>query len=100
MENQLNKVTLVDVRDAIIDCLYEAHCAEIGLGEDELLENRYCFKVVKRTFAEQGVDFDNPTREGIIKVLGALGDFSKTFRSPDIIEEHQSKILTMLDRVD
>jgi len=93
------KVTPQDVRDAIINCFYEAHCADTGLGEDKPTGRQYCLSIVKRAFKEQVVDFDNPTKEGILKVLSSLAEFSKNFRSQEIIEKHKNQIISLLNQI-
>lgn len=92
-------VTTQDVREEIVDCFYEAHCADSEMGKDEKIARQYCASLVKKTFIGQGVDFEEPTKEGLIKVLNALADFSKEFRSQDIIEKHKKSILELLDKI-
>ena len=43
----MSKVTPLDVREAIINCFYEAHCADTGLGADKSTERGYCREIVK-----------------------------------------------------
>ncbi len=94
-----NKITCQDIRDAIIDCFAAAHCADTGLTSDKSSGDQYCLLIVKKAFSDQGVDFDNPTKQGIVKVLDSLAEFSKAFRSQDIIQKHQQEILDLLDKV-
>jgi hypothetical protein len=60
---------------------------------------QYCLSLVKGKFQEQGVDFDNPSKEGILKVINALGEFSKDFRSQEVIEKHKSEIIDLLNKI-
>lgn len=95
----MNKVTSLDVRDAIIDCFYEAHCADTELGEGDVSKG-YCLNIVKKMFNDCGVDFDSPTKDGINKVVSALAEFSKNFRAQEIIEKHRKEITDLLNRMD
>ncbi len=99
MLNESKKITYQDVRDAITDCFYDAHCADTGFDSDKPAVHGYCLLIVKKIFHDQKVDFDNPDKEGIIKVINSLGEFSKNFRSQDVIEKHQKEILDLLSQV-
>lgn len=92
----MEKVTPQIVRDAIITCFYEAHCANTGLGEDEITSRQYCMSLVKKIFDEQHINFENPTKEGIVKAVNALAEFSKNFRSQEVIQKHRKQIMDML----
>ena len=95
----MNKVTPLDVRESIINCFYEAHCANTELGEGDVSKG-YCLNIVKKIFNDCGVNFDNPTKDGVYKVVAALAEFSKNFRSQDIVEKHQKEITDLLDEMD
>jgi len=43
------------------------------------------------------VDFDHPTKEGILKVLTELQKFSQNFRDPKVIEEHVMEIMKLVE---
>lgn len=92
------KISLLDVRDALVNCFYEAHCADTELEQDEMTGRDYCLSIVKKDFVEQGVDFDNPTKEGILKVINKLAEFSQSFRSQEVITKHKQEILDLLNQ--
>lgn len=96
----MNKISPQDVVAAIVDCFYEAHCADTGLEGNESTSRQYCFSIVKKAFQDQGVNFDNPTKDGILKAINALADFSKSFRSQDVIEKHKNKIIDLLNKME
>ncbi|QQG52590.1 MAG: hypothetical protein HY931_04720 [Candidatus Falkowbacteria bacterium] len=94
------KNNIQEVVAAIIDCFYEAHCAATEIEGNELDLKQYCLSLVKGKFQEQGVDFNNPTKEGILKVINALAAFSKDFRSQEVIDKHKSEIIVLLNKVE
>ena len=96
----MSKVTPRDVTEALVNCFYKAHCADTGLGGDELSERQYCLEKVKKVFHDQAVDFDNPDKEGLLKVVNSLADFSKNFRSQDIINKHRNEIIDLLNKME
>jgi len=95
----MDKVTPQAVREAIINCFYNAHCADTGLNNDEAVGRSYCTSIVKKAFVDQGVDFEHPTKEGILKVVGTLAEFSKNFRSQEIIEQHKQEIMDLVNKM-
>jgi len=95
----MNKITPQDVVSAIVNCFYEAHCADMGFEGGESEGREYCLLTVKKVFHDQAVDFDNPNREGILKVLNALAEFSKNFRSQDVINKHKNEIISLLNKM-
>jgi hypothetical protein len=95
----MNKTTTQDVREAMVNCFYEAHCADTEINENEKISRQYCLSLVKKFFIDNGVDYDNPTKGGILKVVEALAEFSKNFRSQDIIEKHKKEIFSLLSKI-
>ncbi len=94
-------ITALMVRDAIVSCFYEAHCAETGLGSgDESVANKeYCKTIIKKSFDDTGGDFDRPNKNSILGVLDNLAEFSKNFRDPSIIEKHYKEIMNLVDKL-
>lgn len=95
----MNEVIAKDVQDAMINCFYEAHCADAALGEEEQPNRQYCISIIKKVFTEQGVDFENPTKAGLFKVINGLAEFSKNFRSQDVIEKHKKIITDLINKM-
>ena len=94
------KITPLLVRDAIVECFFQAHCADTGveLGEEGVNKN-YCQSIIKKAFREAGGDFDKPTKGTILKVLDKLLDFSQNFRNPEIIKKHYNKITKLVNKM-
>ncbi|MFH1414482.1 MAG: hypothetical protein ABIH89_00125 [Elusimicrobiota bacterium] len=61
------------------------------MSDDDLLKN--VRGMVRMGFNEAGEDYDNPTKEGIIKVLQYLGRASASWGTPEEIIEHHKKEL-------
>lgn len=95
----MDEITPITVRDALVSCFHEAHCADTGLEANTETDNQYCLSIVKKAFADAGGNFDNPTKEEIIKVVGLLAEFSKNFRSQEIIAKHQQQIMELLKQL-
>ena len=104
------KVTPVMVRDAIIRCFVLAHrdvlekMKEYGdVGSKQEFEKTKKLDVeilIKKMFSEVGGDFDNPTRESIVKVCDKLAEFSKSFRRPEIIKRHYGEIMKLINKME
>ena len=95
-----SEVTPLMVRDAIVECFYNAHCADSALEDDDSKSvNKYCAELVKGAFTNTGGDFENPTKESIVKVLGQLAEFSKNFRNPEVIKKHYNEIMQLVERL-
>ena len=92
-------VTPEMVRDAIVECFYQAHCTDSGiatiLSENE--NKSYCREIVKKGFSEVGMSYDQPTKEALLKVVGYLVEFSKNFRDPSIVLAHKESIMQLIN---
>ena len=95
-------ITPVMVRDAMVRCFYEAHCAQAGLGlkKEVFVDKSYCQEIVRKAFSDAGEDFDKPSKESILKALNNLKTFSASFREPNIIEKHYNEIMRLVERLD
>lgn len=94
------EITPTLVRDAIVKCFFNAHCLDSGLPQDSEEANKeYCTEIIKKGFKRTNGDFDNPTKESIMKVLEYLAEFSKNFRDPGIIKKHFNEILTLVNKL-
>lgn len=99
--NLNSKITPLRVRDAIVQCFFEAHCKDAGLvGEEKEINKEYCFKIVQKAFKETDGNFDNPTKKDIIVALKELRDFSKGFRDTEIIKKHFNEIMLLVEKID
>jgi len=103
--NLNEEVTPLMVRDAISQCFYEAHCQDTGFeeetgdGNDKERNQLYCQQIVKKSFEDSQANFENPTKEDILKAVEELKEFSKNFRDPSIIQKHFVEILTLIDKL-
>ncbi len=102
------KITPIMARDAMIECFTQAH-KEVLDTMDEFAEwesekERQKFKkmeggyVVKKAFDDAGVDFKNPTKDGLIKTMNELARYASNFRKPYIIRKHYNEIKLILDK--
>ncbi|MBD3280730.1 hypothetical protein GF389_04360 [Candidatus Dojkabacteria bacterium] len=88
----------IDVRDAIIECFYQAHRedAEIIHG-GEKVTRRYCENIVKKAFEDTKGSFDEPSKDDILKVMAKLSEFSSNFRSTEEIKKNYDKIKKLVE---
>jgi len=94
------EITPLMVRDALIECFFQAHCADTGMDQTEGDTNRqYCGEIIKKSFNDIGGDFNNPTKEDVLKVMGKLKEFSAGFRDPSIIEKHSKEIMKLVEKM-
>jgi hypothetical protein len=94
------ELTPLIVRDVLVNCFFEAHCADAGfIGEEKATNKSYCGELIKKAFDETGGNFDNPTKGDIAKVLNKLVDFSKSFRKPEVIEKHFNEMKDLVDKL-
>jgi len=104
------KVTPKLVRDAIIECFYQAHQEVLRdmyillkegkiNKEPEKMGKEYIKETIINYFIKVGGDFENPTKEYIMLVLEELRGFAKGFRSPEIINRHYGEIMKLVEKL-
>ena len=103
------KVTPLMVRDAIIRCFREAHKEALEeLNRKKAFESeaeRGDFQriqidlIVRSAFDDTNTDFENPTKEGIRKVMGTLIKFAARFREEEIIKKHYDEIMALVEKI-
>ena len=94
------KVTPLMVRNALVGCFFKAHCEDTGVDQNESDVNEgYCKTIVTKMFDEVNGDFENPTKEDILSVMGKLAEFSKNFRNPDIIKKHAEEMGKLIEKM-
>lgn len=87
-------------RDAMVECFFEAHCADAGLGIDSSsITNDYCKSLVKKAFNDSGGDFENPSKQSIVGAMGKLQEFSVNFRDPSIIQKHAGEMMKIVEKL-
>jgi hypothetical protein len=104
------KVTPVIVRDAIIQCFYEAHCNVLELAREtfghppekkfEEMKKSHVKELVQDIFIKIKGDFNNPTKENLLLVLKNLKDFASIYRKPELIKKHVKEIMTLINKLD
>lgn len=95
------EITPLMVRDAVLQCFFEAHCTDTGLDieKDEVLGKSYCYRKVKEVFEKMGSDFEHPTKKDLIAVMQGLLEFSKNFRDPSVIKKHYDDIMVLVNKL-
>ncbi len=102
-------ITPRDVRDAIVECFFLAHketledmgdYAEDLSPEDLEKAKRDYIKIsIRKFFQEVQGDYDNPTKDSILKVLEKLKTFAAHFRKPEVIEKHYNEIIRLVNNL-
>ena len=102
-------ITTVMVRDAIIQCFYEAHCNVLELAREtfghppkkkfEEMKKSHIKELVHDIFDNIGGDFNNPTKDNLLKVLENLKGFASIYRKPDVIREHVGEIMLLINKL-
>jgi hypothetical protein len=103
-------VTPVMVRDAIIQCFYEAHCNVLELARETLgrpprkkfeeMKKSHVKELIQDIFHTIGGDFDKPTKEILLKVLDNLKEFASIYRKPKVIKKHVSEIMQLINELE
>jgi hypothetical protein len=94
------QITPLMVRDAIILCFQDAHCKDTGFDVSEKKVNqKYCLEIVKKAFLDSNANFENPTKEDILKATSHLAEFAKKFRNQDLIKKHYSEIEKLIQKL-
>lgn len=103
------QVNIKDIRDAIVECFTQAHgeplsdlknysnnLSQIEFEEVKRINVR---QMVRNFFEETGGDYDNPTKDSILKVLEEIKEFSVNFRDKETIDKHFKEILALLEKI-
>ena len=103
------KVTPIMVRDAIIQCFYEAHNDVLELSKDkfgnppkkrfEEMKKSHVKDLISDIFEWTGGDFNNPTKKSLFKVIDVLRRFASIYRRQEIIKMHFTEILLLIERL-
>jgi len=102
-------VTPIMVRDAIIQCFYEAHRNVLELTKDifgnppekkfEEMKKSHVQDLIYDIFEWTGGEFNNPTKKSLFKVLEVLRRFASVYRRQEIIKMHFTEILLLIERL-
>ena len=100
----LTHLTAVKARDLIIKCLLEAQRENFAQNEQVLghtpgePELRAIVEgTIRLAFREIDQDYDNPSRESLMKVVGVIVRKSRTWGTPsEIIDHHKRQIARVM----
>jgi hypothetical protein len=103
------KVTPVMVRDAIIQCFFEAHDNILELAKDffgdpdkvkfEEMKKIHVKELVENIYLKIGEDFNKPTKESLLKLLNHLEKIAKIYRDNNIINTHIDEIMQLIKKL-
>jgi hypothetical protein len=103
-------VTPIMVRDAIIQCFYEAHCHVLELARgtfghppEEIfkeMKKTHVKELVQDIFYKIGGDFNSPTKDNLLELLKHLKGFASIYRKPELIKKHVSEIMVLIEKLD
>ena len=95
---QLANLTVVEARDLIVNCFFEAQKETLSRAKEKLGRDagddaalhRDVENIVKMTFRELGYPYDSPTQEQLGAVVMQLAEKAAAWGTPkDIIEYHR-----------
>jgi hypothetical protein len=108
--NVNENITPIMVRDAIIECYYQADLEVLGNlfqtsdfkseEEEEESKRKHVELMIKKFFADVNGDFYNPTKESLLNVIDKCKEFAKCFRDQSVIQRHYNEILTLINRIE
>jgi hypothetical protein len=108
--NLNENITPIMVRDAIVECYYQADIevlnklfyeSDYDSEEDEKKTKREHVEIMlKKMFNDINGDYNNPTKESLLNVIDKCKDFAKCFRDEEIIKKHYNEILELINRIE
>jgi len=95
------KLTPIEVRDALIECFQEKHAGVVMKQSGSSLEDskKSIEFLVKDLFSKAGVDFENPTKEGIVAVMDELRIIASNFRDPAVIADSYGCMMELVNKI-
>jgi hypothetical protein len=101
------KVTPKDVRNALFECFLFAHGDDLAASlnidltddKDGRIKKEGIDTFLKGVFDTVKGDFNEPTKEELMRVIDYLVKFSKNFRDSKIIEKHAGEIMTLINKL-
>ncbi len=98
-----------DVRDGIVECFAQAHKEQLDklknhhlnvpCDEFEEIKKIEVRQILRKMFEDTGGDYDNPTKESILKALEKLKELALNFRDKSIVEKHYNEILGIIKKL-
>jgi len=108
--NLQGTVTPHMVRDAIIQCFFEADSEVLdGLfnqqefsteTEEKEVKYNHVRVFIKNLFHKTQGDFNNPTKESLTNVIDQCKQYAMMFRHKEIIQENYNKIMTLINKLE
>ena len=107
--NPDDQITAKMVRDAIIQCFYEADTevmdalftpSDFDSPEDaKRVKYQHIKILIKKMFNDVHGDFNNPTKESLINVIDRCAKYAKSFRDKEIIKKHYTEIMCLIEKL-
>lgn len=103
-----NDITATEVRDALIPCFAAAHRLALEEQENPVDLSPRVFDgmslsnaeaVIRKFFTEVGADYDHPTKKNLEDVVLKLAEYSKSFRSDEIIRQNKQEMGRLIERL-
>lgn len=106
-ESDLSDLNPAKARDLIVTCFYEAQKEtfarskeQLGVSSKDEDIHKSVVSGVKLAFTEAGENFDKPTKESLLKVVGVLARKAASWGTPgDIIEHHKVQIQKVIENL-
>jgi hypothetical protein len=105
-----DKITSELVRDAIIQCFYEAEKEVLDIlfsssdfhseGDKEQKKLIHIRIFIEKMFSDVKGDFNNPTKESLIDVIDRCAEYAKTIREEEIIKKHYNEIMSLINKIE
>jgi len=99
--------TNIEVREALVNCFIEAHKEFMKKGaelvgsttsDDDI--RKKTTTLIKMAFSRVNADFNNPTKNDFLKVMGVLQDQAKAAgRDMSIIQKHAGQMMTLVNQL-
>lgn len=99
----------VQVRDAIIQCFYEAHkdileqvFSTTTTNCDEQKESqkyKHVEMLIRKMFRDVNEEFNRPTKQSLLKVIDKCAAYAQNFRDQDIISHHYKEMKDLIDQI-
>ena len=96
------RVTPIMVRDAMIQCFYEAHSNILELAKDffgdpnrkkfEKMKKLHVKELIENIFDKIGENFNNPTKESLIQVVDYLKKMQKFTENQILLKNMSVKL--------
>ncbi len=91
-------------RELLVDCFTVAHGpnfaetkSQLGLETDDGAVRESVQTIIRLAFKQTGGNFDNPTRDDLVKVVNVLAERSLGWGTPpDVVFQHHSEMMRTL----